>query len=471
MEWTGTFEIPESGVRVGGRLTIDAGRSILTTFGALAADSSAPLVTDPWESEDIPMVWGVAEDGSRLTLLDLVPLGGNVSFPGEWTTRQEWICGSAVGDHIEPEEPVTFSSLSFGLTDLSSWLGTPRPTEDWEWKEPARLDLSVSQHEIAEVVHGDLTINFDGMWGTRRAFDEVTVTYPARITGTSSVELPWEQLVNGVVTPIEVLLWVATGRFSALEDLRVRLDGPHPTYKPLWVSLLQPRSYKPPTNRLPQSDMLFTAADIPGGVESGVEKWFNIWQDIEPAYGPVIARYRAPFTYANDRFHAAIAALESYSSHKHGKRAITKVERNQRIAQVKEALDDTVLDLTDWVLEALEMAHYHTLRTRLNLLLEDAGEISDALVGDDPDSFITAVIKSRDAYAHSAHVLGSIEDRGSLHWVSRGLNWLLRYHSLIDIGFDPDEARNRVLANHTFTQEAERMRQDLRLSDPKVKTD
>ena len=99
------------------------------------------------------------------------------------------------------------------------------------------------------------------------------------------------------------------------------------------------------------------------------------------------------------------------------------------------------------------------------MLLEEADDISLALVGDDPDGFITTVVKSRDAYAHSSDIVGSIDEGGSLHWLARGLNWILRYHALVDIGFDPYDARNQVLGNQTFTQEAKRLRQDLRPSD------
>jgi hypothetical protein len=466
MEWTGTFEVPGSDVRVGGRLTIDSGQSTLTTFGALATDGGSHVEPDPWSDdgdvETIPMVWGVSEDGARLTLLELTSLGGNRSWPGEWTIRQQWICQCAIGGHVEPVEPVTFSSLALGLTDLSAWMNTPMPDEKWLTK-PYRVDFSVVTHEIAELNHGDLTIHFDGSFGTQSGFDSITVTYPARITGTTSVELSWQQLVNDVATPIEVLLWVATGRFSALDDLRVRLDGPRPAYVPLWVSLLQPRRFEPPRRRLVHNEMLFTADDMPGGVEAGVARWFDRWSDIRPAFGPVIARYRAPFSYADDRFHSAIAALESYSTQKHGQRALSKHDRNQRIERVREALDASAPDLTHWVSKALEKAHYHTLRTRLELLLGEAGPISEAIVGDDRDAFISAVIRARDAYAHSTPIVGAIEGGATLHWTAQGLNWLLRYHALTEIGFDSEQARELVLTNYTFVREAERLREALKL--------
>lgn len=269
MEWMGIFEIPGSDVRVGGRLVITEEDSRLTTFGALAekpdASSVANLFIDFDNSATVPMVWGVAEDGQRLTLLDLVSLGGNVSFPGDWTTRQEWICDAAIGAHIEPADPVTFSALSFGLTDLSSWLQSPQHNMDIKGEGPTAIDLSIPQHEETEVVVSELTLGFGTLAGVESGFDKLTVRYPARLTVTSALELSWQQYLDEVAAPMEVLLWVATGRFNALLDPRVRLDGPKPQSVPLWVSLLRPRRYEPPNRRLIPSEMLFTAEEMPGG--------------------------------------------------------------------------------------------------------------------------------------------------------------------------------------------------------------
>jgi hypothetical protein len=466
MEWTGTFEIPDSGVRVGGRLTIDAGDSVLTTFGELEGASGETAV-DVFDDEDkvLPMVWCLTEEGERLTLLDLVSLGGSLSSFGQdlTTARQQWIVGSAIGALIEPVEPVTFSSISFGFTDLSTWLHSPRHSQELRLDDP-KVDVTVAAPDIAEIALDRVTFTFGGQLGVRGGFDSVTVDYPARVTSTTTEEMEWHELVNTVVTPLEVMLWIATGRFSALEHPRVRLEGEHPQYFPLWVSPLEPRSFTRPEHRRPHQDLLYAAADMPGGLESGVARWFDIWDDISAAFGPVIARYRAPFAYANDRFHAAVAALESYSTWKHGKRAIPKTERNRRIEIVRNSLDTSSPELTDWVLNALDKAHYHTLRTRMHLLLDEAGPISEALVGDDVDEFITGVIKARDAYAHSVRIVGGIEGGAALHWAAQGLNWILRYHALCELGFEPEPAKERVLLNHTFQQEASRLKDELGLS-------
>ena len=464
MEWTGTFEIPNSGVRVGGRVRIDAGESVLTTFGALAQRSGGP-VTDIVADDDgqtLPMVWCVTEDGERLTLLNLVSLGGSLGTLGTdlTTTRQQWIVGSAVGALIEPVELVTFSSIAFGLTDLSAWLQTPRPSQDVRGNNP-QVDLSVKAPDIAEMTYEGLIIKFGGQLGMRSGFDTVTVEYPARVTGTPPEEMTWEDLVNTVVTPIEAMLWIATGRFSALEEPNVRLEGDPPRYYRLWISPLQPRRFTKPEHRIPHHDMLYTAADIPGGVETGVTKWLGIWDDISPAFGPVIARYRAPFTYANDRFHAAVAALESYSDRRKKPPTLTKAERKGRRKRVEQAIQSQEPDLTEWVMKAVREAERPNLRTRLDHLLSEAEDVGQALTGEDRDYFLSAVVKARHAYAHSIRIVGAIEGGPALHWAAQGLNWVLRYHALTEIGFDPAQARERVLTDTTFVQETDRLRQAL----------
>lgn len=464
MEWTGTFEIPNSGRRVGGRLTIDASESTLTTFGVLQDVSGNPSA-DIFREDDVdsvPMAWCVTEEGRHLTLLDLVPLGGNVGLTGTGLepTRQQWIVGSAVGALIEPIYPVTFSSMSFGLTDLSAWLGAPHHTHEIRWGQP-RIDVSATALDIKAKTDEGLDIGFGGRLQAQGGFDSVTVNYPTRVNATPPKEATWQSIVNQIVTPIETMLWTATGRFSALEEPSLRLDGDHPQYHRLWVSLLEPRSFSRPERRSTPIDMLYLGPDIPGGVETGLKKWFSVWEEISPAFGPVIARTRAPFTYANDRFHASVAALESYSDQRNKPMGLSKAQRKARRQRVKHAIETQAPELTDWVVEAVKQAERPSLRSRLDHLLSEAGDIGEAIVGADRDQFLTAVVKARNAYAHSTRIIGAIQGGSALHWVTQGLNWVLRYHALTELGFSSDDAQQRVLANSTFLQETQRIQQAL----------
>lgn len=105
MEWLGSFQVPNSGRKVGGRLVIDEHKSELTTFDELLPD---PDRAAPYTDSDvnIPMVWGETHAGKRLTLLNVRSLGGTF-FSGGWS-RERWLCDAAIEERLEPEEPPTF---------------------------------------------------------------------------------------------------------------------------------------------------------------------------------------------------------------------------------------------------------------------------------------------------------------------------------------------------------------------------
>ena len=193
-------------------------------------------------------------------------------------------------------------------------------------------------------------------------------------------------------------------------------------------------------------------------------RWLDMWADVGRVLVPVLGRERAPFTYVNDRFAASVAALESYSTlaSKHGERAISKETMKDRLGHIKKALADSPDNLRTWALKGLAYADRFTLRERLELLFDASGHVGEILVHSDRDKFIDEATASRNQYAHNLADRG-IRAGGNLHWAHRGLIWLLRYHLLVDLGFDPSEASRRVTENTTFQQEAARMRFDLGL--------
>jgi hypothetical protein len=404
------------------------------------------------------MVRGVSEDGKRVTAVELASLGGSLfSGPAGTWSAETWLCGYAVEAHFDLEDPVIFTAGSVGLTYLSSWLQSPRPKTKFT-SDSYRLKIEMKS--LAEVEHEGSVFDFSGIGGTTSGFDATTVDFPTIVHVTPPTALRLEDLVNSMVVPIESLLWVATGVFSDT-DLHVRIDGDHPLYGKVWVSPLRPTYHQPPNRRLVRNEMLFTANDLPGGLDGGLRRWLEVWSDLQPALGPVIARHRAPFSYADDRFATSVAGLESYSALRHGEHEISREERNQRIAAVDAALRSGAPELVDWVVEALERAHRHTLRSRLNRLLDEAGELTDALLGSHREEFVSAVIQSRDQVAHSLARRGGISGGGAMHWTSRGFVWLLRYLAMTELGFTDDESRERVHADSKFQGEAKLLKQVL----------
>ena len=258
MEWLGSFEIPGSDRRVGGRLVIDESTAALTLFDSLGDRESHDVAS----GVQIPVVWGVSEDGREVTAVDLTAIGGTM-YMGGWKT-ENWICRYAIDGHIEPQEPMTFSSISSEFTFLSSWLESPLPSRN---VRDGDYVVEVEKPELGGVQHDGVVFEFTSTWSTETGFDQTAVSFPTVVSVTPPSEQPLEALMD-FLRPIEALLWLATGRFNQLA-VRVRIDSPHPHYSNVTSSRLKPVSFEAPSHRLVKSQMLFTASEMPGAWRPG----------------------------------------------------------------------------------------------------------------------------------------------------------------------------------------------------------
>lgn len=452
MEWHGTFEIPQSDRRVGGRLVIDESESLLRLYGSLASGGVDDL------DDRVPLLWGTTETGHDLTLLGLTRLRSSWFGPG-LRRSESWICAHAIEGHILPQDPLTFSAVKCGMTYLSSWLEAPAPSGTY------RVDgvtIEARPVLIGRVELDDITYEFHNSVSRTSGFDLASIRYPSWVTALPPDEQQLEELVNDHITPVEALLWLATDRFSEMST-EVRLEGERGSgYAKVWSSALKPIDFEPPTRRLVRSEMLFTANEIPGGLEGGLARWLSRWSEISHALGPVIARYRAPFSYTNDRLATSVAALESYSRVDRPWGKISDEEMSRRRETIRNALAPVDAELVDWTIEGIENNTRETLRRRLKDLLDAAGDLEKELLGNVKNrrQFLNEGVESRNRIAHLLPA-GGLSEGGSLHWAHRGFNWLLRFHLMTDLGFSAEETAERIKANSRFRQEAERLQEDL----------
>ena len=453
MEWHGTFEIPDTDHRVGGRLVIDGSESRLRLYGSLRPGEHGNF------EDTVPLVWGTAETGQQVTLVDLASLGGSLFGPGS-TRSESWLCGHAIEGRLQPQQPLTFSAVTCAMTYLSSWLQTPPASTD-DRRDGFTVDARTS--DLGRVEIDGIAYEFHSSAGISTGFDELTVQHPTWLTATPPEELELEDLVNSHITPIEALLWLATGRFSEIST-RVRLDTDRGGIDAqVWSSKLKPRGFDPPTRRLTETEMLFTAGDLPDGFESGIARWLWQWKEIRHAVGPVIARHRAPFSYTNDRLATSVAALEAYSTAKNQWAGLSDEEMEHRKRAISDALSSSTPELVEWTVEAIEGNNRETLRNRLKDLLSATGTFETALLGNAKNrhQFLHEGVQSRNQLSHLLPT-GGLSEGASLYWAHRGFTWLLRFHLMIDLGFSADETTERITSSDQFRQEAERIQRDLK---------
>lgn len=175
MDWQGSFEIPGSDHKVGGRLVSDEGESLLRLYGSFYP-REMPDIPD-----QIPLVWAVTEEGQAITLVDLAALGTAMRLaPGLWRT-ESWICGHAIRGHIEPQDPLTFSAVTCEMTYLSSWLPSLKPSAEH------RVDgflVDARPNSMGRVEHDGVFYEFHSAAGIQHGFDESTIRYQTFLTAT-----------------------------------------------------------------------------------------------------------------------------------------------------------------------------------------------------------------------------------------------------------------------------------------------
>jgi hypothetical protein len=450
MEWIGSFEVPGSGRRVGGKLVISDTESQLTTFG--------PLVTpEPLQSGDtfpphsrrkVSVVHGWS--GSKpLTLLNLDAL--DIAMVDDWRTQERWLCQMALEAELPADHPLTFSGGQLDLTYLPDFVP---PAESALGSGMELADL-IGRHRriIADVDLADggglQLIQEDVVNQTLDGF-----TLEADVFGQYWVpdSRPPQKLVNAMVTPIEALIWLATDKHSEL-GLWLALEERLETYGRLWVSLIKPRRFEPPKGRLAPYEVLFKAEELPGGIVEGIQHWYRLWPSLKHVVGPLLARSRARWAYTEDPFSTVVAALEEYSKRRINGGPLERAEFRKRRRRICDLVSAEEPDLAAWADESLRLTNRFTLNERLTRLLDEADKIGSDIAGTNPALFVAQIVKARNQLAHGSIRDGELQDGGSLFWRHRGLLWLMRYYLLLELGFSVAEAERRIVRQSRFRHE------------------
>jgi len=248
------------------------------------------------------------------------------------------------------------------------------------------------------------------------------------------------------------------------ERLTVRVepqqDQPLPWVQ-LWVPLMQPGA-EPRDRRVLPSDVLFFADELPGGFSEGLPKWFEMWADLHHVLGPVFARARAPFVYANDRFYTAVTALEAY--HRHWKDTGQEVPRQAhkaRVARLSDVLAREAADLEYWAVNAATPFNRMPLWRRIIEIADRVQPVRDGLFGSNLERFARETERARHGHAHALDTSKSdatIAEGADLYLAASALVWLLRASLMLDLGLDDQLVISRVVSHPQFQWTAEALR-------------
>ena len=465
--WTGSWWRPDRWrtEEVGGELTASDRGNTLVLFGTFAewdcGKDGRRVVTFPMaEPLREPMVHGFA-GGTEFTLLN-----AECSFPRPPTGygTEQWRAEAALEGHLVPSADGSlplFRALRVSLQHLPVWARAQDVDQRFDI-DRRRIEVGVEPHTLATaVLPSGATITIEQGVRTNNEGAVFAITQPVSLTIEIAEAITWTGLLNEWLLPVQVLLWLATARESWVESVEVRIEteDEHPTFARLRIPLLQP---DPETaqNSLLLQDVLFFADELPSGFESGFSRWMEIWGNLRHVIGPLFARSRAPFVYADDRFSTAAAAIEAYHRFlADDERDLPRREHRGRVERLRGVLVDAAPDLADWAVNAATPFNRIPMWRRVVELIARAGTAGERLVGDHAVWFANEVEDARHGHAHARPArAGLTAEGGGLYLAAAGLVWLLRVNVLIDLGFEQESAVRRVVSNHNFQWVADELR-------------
>ena len=345
------------------------------------------------------------------------------------------------------------------LQDLRAWSGSGGPEVEYrevDNQSVVRMASTLRPDLTGTLPDGTvLTINHGVRSGPDTDHDFST-SHTAELTIEPPTATSWRHLLDKRFLPWQVLLWVASGKPSAIRHVHFLAPGPDPAYM-RWCAFHGRLAQPADRDDIEWHDMLFVASDLPGGFESGTCRWSHTWATLRHVVGPLFARDRARFVYSNDRFFIAVAALEGIDRvQRASSRDVPRAAHRARVQRLDDLLNTHAPDLTEWALRATRDANRIALARRLVDQISRTGAVGEALFGDRITLFADVAEAVRNGQAHGLDI--DEEPEESFEFVAASaLVWVVRAILMLDIGFDVEEMARRVLDHHSFQWACDRV--------------
>jgi len=460
------WRVDNADEEVGGTLSIKEDGLALVLVGSFPTgeDQTKVLKYPPAEPLIAPVIVGQTDGTHHWTLLN-----GKRSFPrfpGFRGGTEGWAIEAAVEADLSTQKtlPPAFTGVRFGFQHMDVWSRAQGVDQTIDFNS-LQVDVSATTHQLAhglldsgDEIEIDQGLSFeDGDAGSG-----YTIRQPVTLTVRAVGGQRWESLLNAWLQPLQGLLWLATTEVCRITETSVRIEqdelGPQ-RWAALWAPIMQPAKDKA-DGRIDPDDVLFFADELPGGFAAGVQKWADLWNTNRHILGPLLGRERAPFAYVNDRFATAASATEAYHFEVVGsKQDLPKAAHKARVAAVNDVLEQHAPEHKDWAVAGLPSFNKMPMWQRVLWVIEQSGEVGEQLVGTHGEFFAKQVVSARDGHAHALKGEVAIYgDPGGLYHAGSALMWVLRTLFLRDLGFESQDAQQRVSKNRSFRWTARSLR-------------
>jgi hypothetical protein len=378
---------------------------------------------------ETPIIQGMTGAGERLTLTGNLPTRMRIGSDG---ASQEWGPNLAfVGAHLKQDE-LRFGRAGVRLTYLPEWA--------------KHSEISIAPTTGVRAATGRGVVAFSPWPDATGAQMVIACLEPPRL-------LPLFPDLDNFITAMRNLVSLGVGEPSAIEQILVwrrptvgadagaDLEGA--------ISVLVPLTYRAPGERRAPAEQrfLFVLGDLRDDLGARLDRWFAALDVLGGVADMFFGTRHAPGLYLENAFQNLIQAAEGF----HRRRRRNEIWPAAEWEPVRAAAIAAVpAKYRDWLSTKLTHANEPSLKERLAELVDGFGPELDAWVGD-RKRFVRRAVDTRHDQGHQLGSSKSAARHGAeFHRITLGLERLVEFYLLQEIGFPAVEARARMLRAYSW---------------------
>jgi hypothetical protein len=409
------------------------------------------------DAREFPVVLGLTQKGTPVTLADVSVSRTSVAFPG-YATQEIWARVAFEGAHFPSPSDMRFEGAEVRYSRLADWLTLSGFKEAFSMRENGglqRYDLEFTfPPKVSATIPGaavDITSSFHTGGLSLRA---VTLRQMATMRITLQHGLPFDAWLETYVGPFQNLISLGTNRPNAVSNLMFfskthrRTDSKGVAHEiPIRV-YYQPVFHEadPPID-LMLHDMIFTLKDVEADFESVVSRWLTASKSLESVFDLFFGPQYHNRAFTHWRFLGTVHAAETYHRMRMTNEELPAEEHERRVSQI---LDACPPQFRKWLERTLSYSNEPALRRRVRDLLKASAPASNLLV-QDARGFAHVISATRNYFTHYDKELRSEAATGEdLYWLTRKLQYLVMICLLREIGLEAERAAELLKRNESF---------------------
>lgn len=455
ISYKGRWWLPENPEKkVAGVLSFSANTGVsLEVFDNFDAKTDTSTVTpfqQAFDSSIYKIILGVTENGKAVTLWECQSRGSVVLWSEfEYESYHIIVSVAFIGHHFPEENLLLFQEAHVQYTYLPDWASTTGFS--WtKYNDIPKIEVHYQRPEDIKIATSNASISLAHSYGLKsKTSQEFKISQEHWLIVEAEKPKTFDSFNDEYIQPLQDFLSFATTKPNAIIQLQLKADSSLSSDSLIDVYFRQ-REIKPRTEEsLRAHNQLFTLQDVQENIGSIIEKWLNIYQDIDDVFNLFFSIEYNPKLYLNQQFLYIAQAVETYHRRRK-KNHVTPPKLHK--TKVKAILDSCEEENKKWLQGILNFSNEPRLKDRLDeLVTQTTLALSYFNIGQ--ENFVLTAKHTRNYLTHYDKKLEKKAAKGlRLFRLTQGLSYLLQACILDELGLPPTKQKELFERNQTYVQ-------------------